>query len=139
MGAEEKKAGGGLRGGRTESGGGVSGRAATRVESGRCAASVAALEADAQSSASPQRVSLSRPDARGLVRSHAVRGVMPEDGGGSVWESNPPNPTPSGHTGFEDQGSHQAPSTPNRQASVTPRSAAGITSPISTASGTSER
>src|ERR1043166_8558319 len=32
--------------------------------------------------------------------------------GGSAWESNPPNPTSSGHTGFEDQGSHQAPSTP---------------------------
>lgn len=33
--------------------------------------------------------------------------------GGSVWESNPPDPTTSGHDGFEDRGSHQAPSTPS--------------------------
>ncbi len=32
--------------------------------------------------------------------------------GGSVWESNPPNPTQSGHSRFEDDGSHQAPSAP---------------------------
>src|SRR6186997_633409 len=32
--------------------------------------------------------------------------------GGSVWESNPPNPTMSGHNRFEDDESHQAPDTP---------------------------
>src|SRR3954468_14139229 len=43
-----------------------------------------------------------------IARSNSCKGSV----GGSVWESNPPNPTSSGHTGFEDQGSHQAPSTP---------------------------
>jgi len=34
--------------------------------------------------------------------------------GGNVWESNPPNPTSSGRSGFEDRESHQAPSAPKR-------------------------
>jgi hypothetical protein len=39
--------------------------------------------------------------------------------GGSVWESNPPNPQ-AGHTGFEDRKAHQHPSAPEAKGGYLP-------------------
>src|SRR5256885_8362934 len=73
------------------------------------------------------------------VASKAVLRVIAK-AGGSVWESNPPDPTQSGHTGFEDQGSHQTPSTPSPvHASTTRGFDDDPTWPISTPAGTRTR
>src|SRR3990170_8461572 len=49
-------------------------------------------------------------------------------GGGSAWESNQPRTGQPPCNGFEDRGSHRAPSTPDRQS--TPRSVNGTRSEL---------
>ena len=78
------------------------GRTAARAESARWACAWRGLATPSAATRATRA-----PVARGPCGSRA-----PAGGGGSVWESNPPDPTVSGHDRFEDDGSHQAPSAP---------------------------
>src|SRR5678816_4178716 len=62
----------------------------------------------------PRSTNTAHAFIRAEVRSFTKPRNKQVRGGGSVWESNPPNPTKSGHNRFEDDESHQAPDTPVR-------------------------